>query len=290
MVVRQRGDRTQIAVLEDGILVEHYVTKASSTSYAGNVYLGRVQNVLPSMEAAFVDIGKGRNAVLYAGEVNWDAAGLEGRARTHRARAEVRRQHRRAGHQGPDRAQGRPADQPGQPARALPRVRAERLDDRHQPQAAGHRAGAAEGHPAPDRAGRRRRDHPHRRRGRERGGAHPRRRAAQGAVGGDPAQGGADQVRAHAAVRRAGPGAAGRPGRLQRGLHQAGRVRRRRLGDDQPVRRPRRAGPAAAAGAVDRRRRRVRTTCASTSSCSRRWTARSGCPPAARWSSTAPRR
>ncbi len=72
MVVRQRGDRTQIAVLEDGILVEHYVTKQSATSYAGNVYLGRVQNVLPSMEAAFVDIGKGRNAVLYAGEVNWE--------------------------------------------------------------------------------------------------------------------------------------------------------------------------------------------------------------------------
>ena len=72
MVVRQKGDRTQIAVLEDGILVEHYVTKATATSYAGNVYLGRVQNVLPSMEAAFVDIGKGRNAVLYAGEVNWE--------------------------------------------------------------------------------------------------------------------------------------------------------------------------------------------------------------------------
>lgn len=81
MVVRQVGDRTQIAVLEDDVLVEHYVTKASSTAYAGNVYLGRVQNVLPSMEAAFVDIGKGRNAVLYAGEVNWDAAGLEGRPR-----------------------------------------------------------------------------------------------------------------------------------------------------------------------------------------------------------------
>jgi ribonuclease E len=75
MVVRQRGDRTQIAVLEDGVLVEHYVTKASAQSYAGNVYLGRVQNVLPSMEAAFVDIGKGRNAVLYAGEVNWAGAG-----------------------------------------------------------------------------------------------------------------------------------------------------------------------------------------------------------------------
>jgi ribonuclease E len=81
MAVRQTGDRTQIAVLEDGILVEHYVTRASATSYVGNVYLGRVQNVLPSMEAAFVDIGKGRNGVLYAGEVNWDAAGLEGKAR-----------------------------------------------------------------------------------------------------------------------------------------------------------------------------------------------------------------
>ncbi|HEU5266073.1 MAG TPA: Rne/Rng family ribonuclease, partial [Jatrophihabitans sp.] len=81
MVVRQSGDRTQIAVLEDGMLVEHYVTRASATSYVGNIYLGRVQNVLPSMEAAFVDIGKGRNGVLYAGEVNWDAAGLEGKAR-----------------------------------------------------------------------------------------------------------------------------------------------------------------------------------------------------------------
>ena len=81
MVVRQVADRTQIAVLEDGVLVEHYVTKASATAYAGNVYLGKVQNVLSSMEAAFVDIGKSRNAVLYAGEVNWDAAGMEGKAR-----------------------------------------------------------------------------------------------------------------------------------------------------------------------------------------------------------------
>ncbi|MDT4911527.1 MAG: ribonuclease [Pseudonocardiales bacterium] len=81
MAVRQNGDRTQIAVLEDDILVEHYVTRASATSYVGNVYLGRVQNVLPSMEAAFIDIGKGRNGVLYAGEVNWDAAGLEGKSR-----------------------------------------------------------------------------------------------------------------------------------------------------------------------------------------------------------------
>ncbi len=78
MAVRQKGDRTQIAVLEDDVLVEHYVTRGSQSSMVGNVYLGRVQNVLPSMEAAFVDIGRGRNAVLYAGEVNWDAAGLEG--------------------------------------------------------------------------------------------------------------------------------------------------------------------------------------------------------------------
>ena len=78
MAVRQHGERTQIAVLEDGVLVEHYVTRGSASSMVGNVYLGRVQNVLPSMEAAFIDIGRGRNAVLYAGEVNWDAAGLEG--------------------------------------------------------------------------------------------------------------------------------------------------------------------------------------------------------------------
>jgi ribonuclease E len=78
MVVRQDGDRTQIAVLEDNVLVEHYVDRASHQSYIGNAYLGKVQNVLPSMEAAFVDIGKGRNAVLYAGEVNWDMTGLEG--------------------------------------------------------------------------------------------------------------------------------------------------------------------------------------------------------------------
>ncbi len=78
MIVRQRGGLTQIGVLEDDVLVEHYVASEATSSLIGNVYLGRVQNVLPSMEAAFVDIGRGRNAVLYAGEVNWDAAGLEG--------------------------------------------------------------------------------------------------------------------------------------------------------------------------------------------------------------------
>ncbi|MEV8407520.1 Rne/Rng family ribonuclease, partial [Streptomyces niveus] len=78
MVVRQSGERTQIGVLEDNVLVEHYVNKEQATSYVGNVYLGKVQNVLPSMEAAFVDIGKGRNAVLYAGEVNFEALGMSG--------------------------------------------------------------------------------------------------------------------------------------------------------------------------------------------------------------------
>ena len=75
MVVRQRDDYTQIAVLEDSVLVEHYVARESQTSLIGNVYLGKVQNVLPSMEAAFIDIGAGRNAVLYAGEVDWSTLG-----------------------------------------------------------------------------------------------------------------------------------------------------------------------------------------------------------------------
>lgn len=81
MVIRQNDELAQIAVLEDGVLVEHYVDRASATSLIGNVYLGRVQNVLPSMEAAFVDIGRGRNAVLYAGEVDWDSFGAEGQQR-----------------------------------------------------------------------------------------------------------------------------------------------------------------------------------------------------------------
>ena len=81
MVVRERASRVEIGVLEDDVLVEHFVTGRDGVSLVGNIYLGRVQNVLPSMEAAFVDIGKGRNAVLYAGEVDWDAAGLGGKSR-----------------------------------------------------------------------------------------------------------------------------------------------------------------------------------------------------------------
>lgn len=81
MVVRERGQHIQVSVIEDDVLVEHYVSDIEEVATVGNIYLGRVQNVLPSMEAAFVDIGQARNGVLYAGEVNWDAARLEGQPR-----------------------------------------------------------------------------------------------------------------------------------------------------------------------------------------------------------------
>jgi ribonuclease E len=135
------------------VLVEHYVSRETTSSMAGNVYLGRVQNVLPSMEAAFVDIGKGRNAVLYAGEVNWDAAGLEGNQAKRIENALKSGRHRaRPGHQGPDRAQGRAPDLadlacPGATSSTCPRV-----DDGHLPQAARHRAGPPQGHPQGGRA------------------------------------------------------------------------------------------------------------------------------------------
>jgi ribonuclease E len=89
MVVRSSTNRIQIGVLEDGVLVEHYVAKAAEASLIGNVYLGRVQNVLPSMEAAFVDIGRGRNAVLYSGEVDWEAAAADSDSKNQPRRIEL---------------------------------------------------------------------------------------------------------------------------------------------------------------------------------------------------------
>jgi ribonuclease E len=80
MAITEHGERDQIAVLEEDVLVQHYVTRAGATSMVGNVYLGRVQNVLPGMEAAFVDVGRGRNGVLYAGEVNYSPEDIEGPA------------------------------------------------------------------------------------------------------------------------------------------------------------------------------------------------------------------
>jgi ribonuclease E len=79
MLITEIGDRDQIAVLEDRVLVEHYITRAGARSMVGNIYLGKVQNVLPGMEAAFVDVGRGRNAVLYAGEISYDEE-IEGQA------------------------------------------------------------------------------------------------------------------------------------------------------------------------------------------------------------------
>jgi ribonuclease E len=80
MAITEHGERDQIAVLEEDLLVQHYVTRAGATSMVGNIYLGRVQNVLPGMEAAFVDVGRGRNGVLYAGEVNYSPEDIEGAA------------------------------------------------------------------------------------------------------------------------------------------------------------------------------------------------------------------
>ncbi len=127
------------------MLVEHFVTSAGSGSLVGNVYLGRVQNVLPSMEAAFVDIGRGRNAVLYAGEVDWDAAGLEGKARKIEQALStgdsvlVQVTKDPVGHKG-----ARLTTQISLPGRFLVYVPGGGAD-RHQPQAAGQRAQAPQG-------------------------------------------------------------------------------------------------------------------------------------------------
>ena len=151
--------------MEDGVVVEHFVTSAASASLVGNIYLGIVQNVLPSMEAAFVDIGRGRNGVLYAGEVNWEAAGLGGGAAQDRTGAEARRLRRRPGQQGSRRAQRRPPDHPGLAGGPLPGLRSRASStgiSRKLPDTERQRL---KGDPARGGARRRRRDHPHRLRG-----------------------------------------------------------------------------------------------------------------------------
>ena len=79
MVVHSSGDVTQVAVLEGRSLIEHYVSRPAddANQIDGNIYLGRVQNVLPGMEAAFVDIGTPKNAVLYRGDVRYDKDDVE---------------------------------------------------------------------------------------------------------------------------------------------------------------------------------------------------------------------
>ena len=194
-------------------------TRASHQSYVGNVYLGKVQNVLPSMEAAFVDIGKGRNAVLYAGEVNFDASGLEGESKRIESALKsgqsilVQVTKDPIGHKG-----ARLTSQVSLPGRYLVYVPGSG-DDRDQPQAAGHRADPAQADPQEGHAGERRRDRAHRRRGRLGGGAVARRVPAVRAVGGDRGQD-QDGQRARAAVQRARPDHPGGQGHLQRGLQR----------------------------------------------------------------------
>ena len=290
MVIRQRGERTQIAVLEDDVLVEHYVTQAQATSFAGNVYLGRVQNVLPSMEAAFVDIGKGRNAVLYAGEVNWDAAGLSGKQRSIETALKsgdkvlVQVTKDPIGHKGARLTQqinlpGRflvyvPGGSMTGISRKLPDTERTRLKDilkKIVPEDAGviirtAAEGASEEELTRD----------------------VNRLTAQWEVIQKKAE--STSQRADAALRRAGPRDPGHPRRLQRGLQGARRPGRRRVGHRRGLRRARLPGADRAAVALHRRGRRLPRP-------AHRRAAGEGARPqgvaalaAARWSSTAPRR
>ena len=237
MIIRQRDDLTQIAVLEDDILVEHYVDRESATSLIGNVYLARVQNVLPSMEAAFVDIGRGRNAVIYAGEVDWDSFGAQGQNRKVEKVLKSGQTILVQVTKDPVGAKGaRLTNHVSIPGRYIVYA-PERAPVRHLPQAARERAQAAQGHPLrPGRRGERHR--PHRGRGRQRGGAGPRRQPAQGAVVRHRGEGRQGSV-APAALRRAGPDRPDRARPLHGGLLRADRVRATRA--RRRVRRHRRA-------------------------------------------------
>ncbi|MCP3977485.1 MAG: Rne/Rng family ribonuclease [bacterium] len=79
MLVRSSPHQTQIVVLEGPVLVEHYVARSDQKSLVNNVYMGKVRNVLPGMEAAFVDFGEGKNGVLYAGDINYEEFEIEGK-------------------------------------------------------------------------------------------------------------------------------------------------------------------------------------------------------------------
>ena len=182
MCVHVTPGRTQIAVLEGRTLIEHYVSRPADDigQIHGNIYLGRVQNVLPGMEAAFVDIGTPKNAVLYRGDVQYDQRTSSSRARTPRIEQMLKAQQidRLPGHEEPDRGQGRPAHARGVAARAVRGADPELEHLRHLEAPARRRAQAAARHPRPGEAGRARRDRAHRGRERRRGRDRARRRAA----------------------------------------------------------------------------------------------------------------
>ena len=282
MVVRDKGDRTQIAVLEDGILVEHYVTRQSASTMVGNVYLGKVQNVLPSMEAAFVDIGRGRNAVLYAGEVNWDATGLEGRARSIEQALKsgesvlVQVTKDPIGHKG-----ARLTSHVALSGRHLVYVPNGHASG-HLPQAARRRA-AAPARRAQEPGARRRRGHrADGGRGRGRGRPGPRRQAAAGPVGGHPEEGAPTATRPRCSP-PSPTWSSGSSGTCstRTSARWSSRARTRTSRSRPTWRTCRRTWCRACAGTPARPTRSP--SGASTSRSSRASTARSTCPPAATW-------
>ena len=244
------------------------------------------------MEAAFVDIGKGRNAVLYAGEVNWErSAGLDGQPRRIESALKsgqsvlVQVTKDPIGHKG-----ARLTSQVSLPGRYLVYV-PERLDDRHLPQAARHRAHPAQDDPQEDRPRGRRRHRAHRRRGRQRGGA-------------DAATSSGSRRSGRTSRRRSQERPTrptllyGEPDltlRVVRDIFNEDFAKLVVTGDDAwdtVDGYVAHVAPDLPTGCQQwtAERRRLRRRTGSTSSSPRRWTARSGCPAAARWSSTAPRR
>ncbi len=290
MCVHTTGDATHIATLEGRSMVEYIVAKAAdeTNQIDGNIYVGRIQNVLPGMELAFVDIGIPKNAVLYRGDVTFDQDDLEGRSperQAHRADDPSRPDHRLSGHQERHRRQGRAPHPGGLDARALRGAGAELGDRRHLQAPARRRA------PPPAQDHRRRQaraprhHHPHRRRGRHRRGPRARRDVAW------PRSGPPSRPRSPSPTSRAS---------IYRDLDLAVRVLREELNDDyrgviiddrdlyEKVReyvaggQPRAGRPHRVLRPRRPRSCRSSSATSSTSSCTGPSTARSSCPRAAR--------
>ena len=232
MLVTVGTERTQIAVLEERTLVEHYVTQASEASYVGNIYKGRVQNVLPGMEAAFVDIGKGRNGVLYAGEVNYDEADRDGGLPRIEQALKPGQTVLVQVTKDPMGTKGARLTQHLSLAGRYCVLAPGRRHARHQPQAARRPARPPAQGPQGSEARGLRPDRAHRRGDRHGRAAAGRRRAADRALGEGRGEGGGGKA-AGVHLRRAPAGPAGHPRRLRPRAHPADHRRRR----------ARRAGP-----------------------------------------------
>ena len=263
------------------------------TQIHGNIYLGRVQNVLPGMEAAFVDIGTPKNAVLYRGDLQYDQEDIveKGANAAHRADPEGPPDDRLPGHEEPDRRQGRAAHSGGVAARALRRADPELEHLRHLEASERRRAQAAARHPRPRQAGTARRDRAHRGRGHQHRRDRAGRRPARLPVGADR---GARQalVCARAPLHRAEHGGAGHPRGVQPRVPRRGHRRPRALRGGPRLRREHqpRLSPTGSSTTTPWPKASLSssaTTC--TSSCTRRSTARSGCPRVGRSSSSTPR-